>query len=211
MKSEWKKNEKKYYLPKDKPEFLKIPPFNFFAIKGKGNPNDDFFAEYVGVLYSLSYAVKMSPKSGTAPKNYYDYSVYPLEGIWDLTAEAKKNFTGILDKNAFIFNLMIRQPEFVTENYALQIIEKTKKKKPHKLLDEVKFISIEDDDCVQMMHIGSYDSEPLSFKLMEEFCTENNLVRQAKPHREIYLSDPRKVIPEKLKTVLRFKVKEKNK
>jgi hypothetical protein len=104
---------------------------------------------------------------------------------------------------------MIRQPEFVTENYALEIIEKTKKKKPNKLLDEVRFITIEDGDCVQMMHIGSYDNEPVSFRLMEEFCNENNLIRQAKPHREIYLSDPRKVVPEKLKTVLRFKVKNK--
>jgi hypothetical protein len=207
MKYEWKKNEKSFYLPKNKPELIKIPAFNFFAIEGKGNPNDDFFAEYVGVLYSLSYAVKMSPKSGTAPKDYFEYTVYPLEGIWDINEEAKNNFTGVIDKNTFVFNMMIRQPNFVTESYALEIIEKTKKKKPNKLLDHVKFITLDEGDCVQMMHVGSYDSEPASFKLMEEFCGENNLIRESKQHREIYLSDPRKVAPEKLKTILRFKVK----
>jgi hypothetical protein len=207
MKYEWKKNEKNYYLPKNKPELIKIPPFNFFAIEGKGNPNDDFFAEYVGVLYSLAYAVRMSPKSGTVPKGYFEYTVYPLEGIWDISEAAKKNFNGVFDKSSLVFNLMIRQPDFVTENYALEIIEKTKKKKPSKLLDKVKFIKLEEGECIQMMHIGSYDSETESFKLMEEYCAENKLVRASKTHREIYLSDPRKVSPDKLKTVLRFKVK----
>ncbi len=94
MKQEWKKNEKEYYLPKAKPELRKIPPFNFFSINGAGNPNDEFFAEYIGMLYLLSYAVKMSPKSGTAPKNYFEYTVYPLEGIWDINDEAKKDYSG---------------------------------------------------------------------------------------------------------------------
>ncbi len=207
MKHEWKKEEKNFYLPKNKPELVTIPSFNFFAIEGKGNPNDSFFAEYIGVLYSLSYAVKMSPKSGKAPKDYFDYTVYPLEGVWDISEEAKKNYNGKLDKNSLVFNLMMRQPIFVNNSFANEVIEITKKKKPSELLNKVKFITLEEGKCVQMMHLGSYDDEPKSFTLMEEFCDANNLKRESMTHREIYLSDARKVSPEKLKTVLRFTIK----
>ena len=207
MKHEWRKREKDLYLPKNKPEQINIPSFKYFMIEGKGNPNDDFFAEYIGVLYSLSYAVRMSPKGGFAPPDYFEYTVYPLEGIWDISEEAKKMKSGVLDKNSLVFNLMIRQPDFVTDQFAQDIIERTKKKKPHELLVKVKFGKIKDGDCVQIMHLGPYDTEPESFKLMEQFCKDNNLTRESKQHREIYLSDVRKVSPEKLKTVLRFKVK----
>ncbi len=207
MKHEWKKHEKALYIPKTKPEFIKVPAFNFFSIEGQGNPNDPFFADYIGVLYSLAYGVKMSPKAGIAPANYFDYTVYPLEGVWDITPEAKKKYDGALDKNTLVFNLMIRQPDFVTPQFATEVIECTKKKKPHPLLERIKFGSLEDADCVQMLHVGKYDDEPASFKQMEDFCTQNNLARESKIHREIYLSDARKVSPEKLKTVLRFKVK----
>jgi hypothetical protein len=206
MAHEWKKAEKKYYLPGTKPEMIKIPSFNFFSIEGMGNPNDEFFAEYIGVLYSLSYAIKMSPKKGLVPKGYFEYVVYPLEGIWDISEEAKLKPISQFDKNTLVFNLMIRQPEFVTNNFALEIIEKTKKTKPHELLEKVKFVSIEEKECVQMLHVGSYDDEPASFKKMEEYCEENNFSRESKRHREIYLSDARRVAPEKLKTVLRFKI-----
>lgn len=208
MKYEWRKQEKNIYIPKAKPELIDVPSFNYFSIEGEGNPNDEFFAEYIGVLYSLSYAIRMSPKAGIAPEDYFEYTVYPLEGIWDINDEAKKNYSGKVNKDDFVFNLMIRQPSFVTEEYAQEIIERTKKKKPHELLDKVKFTAIEDGKCVQMMHLGSYDNEPESFKLMEDFCEANNLIRASKVHREIYLSDPRKVAKEKLKTVLRFKVED---
>jgi hypothetical protein len=208
MKHDWKKAEKAFYLPGQKPEYLKVPPFSFFSIEGKGNPNDKFFAEYISVLYSLSYAVKMSPKNGFAPENYSDYTVYPLEGVWDISEEAKKDPYKKLDKGTLVFNLMIRQPDFVTSDFALEAIERTKKKKPHPLLEKVAFSVINEGDCVQMMHCGSYDDEPESFRRMEDFCIENSFVRMSKIHREIYLSDARRVIPEKLRTVLRFKVSE---
>ena len=207
MKYDWKKDDKQYYLPKDRPETIVMPEFRFFSIEGKGNPNDDFFAEYIGVLYSLSYAVKMSPKQGFAPKDYFDYTVFPLEGVWDIDDDAKNNFNGIIDKNSLVFKLMIRQPGFVTNDFALESIERTKKKKPHVLLNNVKFEAIEERLCVQMLHSGSYDNEPVSFKMMEEFTTLENLKRTSHRHREIYLSDARKVPAEKLKTVLRFQVK----
>jgi hypothetical protein len=206
MKQDWKKVDKHYYLPKTKPEFVKVPPFNFFSIHGQGDPNDKPFQENIGVLYSLSYAIKMSPKNNFAPKGYFEYTVYPLEGIWDLTEEAKKSNSETLDKSQLVFNLMIRQPNFVTPDFALETIERTKKKKYHPLIEKVKFEIIEDNNCIQMMHIGSYDSEPASFKQMEDFCIQNGYIRESKQHREIYLSDFRKVSPDKLKTVLRFRI-----
>ncbi|RLC48749.1 MAG: hypothetical protein DRI23_10145 [Candidatus Cloacimonadota bacterium] len=206
MKHEWRKHEKDIYLPKQKPVLINIPAFNYFTIEGKGNPNDVFFAEYIGVLYSLAYAAKMSSKKGITLEGYFDYTVYPLEGVWDISDKAKQNYSGKLNKNDLVFKLMIRQPEFVTHEFADQIIDITKKKKPHKLLEEVKYETIEEGKCVQMLHVGSYDSEPASFAKMEEFCEENELERFSKKHREIYLSDARKVVAEKLKTVLRYKV-----
>lgn len=206
MKHEWKKNEKQFYLPKTKPELITIPDFKFFTIEGSGNPNDDFFAEYVGILYSLSYGIKMSPKKGTIPEGYFDYTVYPLEGIWDLNEEARKSYNGNINKNDLVFKLMIRQPDFVESSFAMRILEETKKKKPHPLLEQVRFEEISDGECIQMLHSGSYDTEPESFKIMEDFAEREKYVRKEKTHREIYLSDARKVSPDKLKTVLRFSV-----
>jgi hypothetical protein len=207
MKHEWRKREKEVYLPKNKPIIIQIPEYKFFTIEGTGNPNDDYFSEYIRVLYSLSYAVKMSTKKGIEPKGYFDYTVYPLEGVWDINEEAKKKLDGKFDKNDLVFKLMIRQPDFVDEKFAMMILERTKQKKFNVLLDNVKFEKITDGVCVQMMHLGSYDDEPESFKLMEDFAQNENYSRISKVHREIYISDARKVATEKLKTVLRFKIK----
>jgi hypothetical protein len=206
MKHEWKKHEKVIYSPKNKPEIITVPEFNYFTIDGTGNPNDEFFADYISVLYSLSYGVKMSPKKGIAPKGYFDYTVYPLEGLWSLNEEAKKNYDGSFDKKDLVFKLMIRQPGFVDNDFAFQVLSNTQKSKPHELLDLVKFEQINEGNCIQMLHVGSYDNEPESFKLMEGFATENKLTRISKDHKEVYLSDARKVAPEKLKTILRFQV-----
>lgn len=204
MKHEWKKAEKQFYLPENKPRLVEIPSFRFFTIEGKGNPNDDFFAEYIGVLYSLSYTVKMSQKKGLAPTGYFDYAVYPLEGVWDLNVEARKVYNGSFDKNDLIFKLMIRQPDFVDHSFAMQIIELTQKNKPNKLLQKVKFEEIGEGECIQMLHTGSYDSEPETFAQMEQFAEQLTLKRADKTHRVIYLSDARKVSADRLKTVLRF-------
>lgn len=206
MKHEWKKTEKIYYLPKQKPEQISIPDFKFFTIEGKGNPNDDFFGKYIEVLYTLSYLIKMSPKRNEAPVGYFDYTVYPLEGVWDISEEAKKNFDGKINKDTLVFKLMIRQPDFVSNEYAQQIIETAQKKKPNELLNKVKFETISEGNCVQMLHCGSYDSEPETFAIMEDFAKQNNIKRISQIHREIYISDARKTAPDKLKTVLRFKV-----
>ena len=204
MKIEWRKHEKTYYLPKNNPEIILVPSFNFFSIKGTGNPNSSFFGDYITTLYSLAYAVKMSYKWYSPPENYTEYTVYPLEGVWDI-ADKSKYVEGSLDKDNLAFDLMIRQPDFVTEDFAKHIVNITKKKKPNHLLDSIDFKSVEDGLCLQMLHIGSYDDEPASFERMEKYALENNLKRVSKIHREIYLSDPRKTAEEKLKTVLRFK------
>mgnify|MGYP003486232916 FL=1 len=207
-KYEWKKKEKNLYLPKAKPEIIDIPSFKFFTLEGKGNPNDEFFADYVGALYSLSYGVKMSYKKGIEPKGFYDYIVYPLEGVWDLTEKGREDYKkGFINKEELLFKLMIRQPDFVDDAYAKFIVEEAKKNKPNALLNDVKFEEIEEGKVVQMLHVGSYDSEVESFKIMEEFVKESGFERAEKLHKEIYLSDARKVEAEKLKTILRFKVK----
>ncbi|BDD05708.1 GyrI-like domain-containing protein [Aureibacter tunicatorum] len=204
MKHEWRKAEKELYLPNQKPELINIPKFKFFTIEGCGNPNSESFAEYIGVLYSISYAVKMSVKKEIEPQGFFDYTVYPLEGIWDISEKAKEQNITKLNKDELVFKLMIRQPNFVDEEYAKFIIEETKRKKPHLLLEKVKYEQITDGVCIQMMHYGSYDNEPESFAKMELFAKTKGFNRKSKTHREIYLNDARKVAPEKLKTVLRF-------
>ena len=207
LKHEWRKYEKDLYIPPSKPVEVKVPRLKFFTIEGQGNPNDEAFSEYISALYSISYAVKMSYRSDLKPGGYFEYTVYPLEGVWDITDEAKKTYNGKIDKDSLVFNLMIRQPDFVNTEFAKKIIQATMKKKPHPLLDKVKFQSIIEGKCLQMMHRGSFDDEPKSFALMQDYCDKKGLVRESKLHREIYLSDVRKVSPEKLKTVLRFKIK----
>jgi len=206
MKHEWKKQEKAIYLPKNRPELIEVPSFNFYVIEGQGNPNDEAFAEAIGVLYSLSYGIKMLPKKGIIPDGYFDYSIYPLEGIWDLSDEAKK--TNTFDKNELVYQLMIRQPDFVTKTLAEDTINQVKMKKPHPLLENVKFEAIEDGLSVQILHKGSYDDEPESFGKMAEFCKVRGLTRTQLIHREIYITDARKTASEKLKTILRFSVEE---
>lgn len=206
MKHEWRKKEKAVYLPGLKPEVIDIPTYKFVVIDGEGNPNSPFFSECIGALYAISYALKMNlKKESLKPDGYYDYTVYPLEGVWDLNEEAKKNFNGVINKDDFVFRLMIRQPHFITDAFFNEMLELTKKKKPN-LLENLTLESIKEGKCIQMMHVGNYDNEPESFQLMEEFADQHHLIRASKAHREIYLSDFRKVEPEKLKTVLRFQL-----
>lgn len=206
MKIEWKKEDKALYLPGKAPEAVAVPAFNFFVIEGEGNPNEPDFSERVGILYSLAYGVKMSPKAGIAPASYAEYTVYPLEGVWDITDEAKRAWTGKLDKGSLKYALMIRQPDFVDAAFAALILERAAAKKPSALYGEVRFERIEEGDCVQMLHLGSYDDEPASFAAMEAFAAARGLRRKSLRHREIYLSDPGRTAPEKLKTTLRFQV-----
>ncbi|WP_394751113.1 GyrI-like domain-containing protein [Spongiimicrobium salis] len=207
MKHEWRKREKAIYIPQEKPEVIVIPEYRFMTISGEGNPNSTFFSESVEALFSVAYAIKMNLKKVEKPPlNYYDWTVYPLEGVWDITEKAKKNFNGQVNKDDFVFDIMIRQPNFVEDHFFDEMLEFTKKKKPNRLLEKLQFRKITEGKCIQMLHVGSYDQEATSFQIMEEFAKSNGLARKSKMHREIYLNDFRKVPEEKLKTVLRFQV-----
>jgi hypothetical protein len=205
MKFEWRKKEKELYQPAVHPAKIAVPPIHYFTLKGKGNPNNETFKESVDALYALSYAIRMLPKKGITPDGYYEYTVFPLEGVWDLDEEGRK--LTHLDKDRLVYKLMIRQPEFVTADLFSFAKEVSAKKVSDVLLQSAKFETIEEGLCVQCMHIGDYNSEHVTFLKMDDFCTANHLTRIDKRHREIYISDPRKSFPAKLKTVLRYKVK----
>lgn len=204
MKHEWRKAEKEFYLPQTSPVLIQIPKQRFFVIHGKGNPKEEEFAKRVEVLYSLSYAIRMMPKNGFTPPGYYEYTVYPLEAVWSLTEKGKKLAT--LDKNEFLYTLMIRQPDSVDNGTVLKAFEIACRKKPNDLLNEVMFEEFEEGMAVQILHIGPYEDEPASFEKIHRFLEENDFQRRSKKHREIYLNDFRKTAPAKLKTVLRCQV-----
>lgn len=201
-KYDWKKKEKNFYLSSKEPQLIIFPAFKFFSLSGQGNPNDEFFADYIQCLFSLSYAAKMRWKKETG----LDYSVYPLEGTWSLKSSNQID-SDSFNKNDLQFTLMIRQPDFISKEYAYEIMKQVKNKKQYPLLDKVTFDIIEEGLCVQMLHIGSYDTEPITFKKMNSFISMHNLSRTNAIHREIYLSDARRVQKDKLKTMLRFQVK----
>jgi len=204
-KHEWRKKEKALYLPKNKPEVIDIPEFKFITIEGEGSPSDSVFTDYIGALYSLAYTIKMMPKKiDRQPKGYFDFTVYPLEGVWDINDKAKANFKGRINKEDLVYKLMIRQPDFVSENFYSEMLEVAKEKKKNPLLEQINFERLSEGRCVQMLHLGPFEDEPASFEIMEDYAKSEGVVRLSKMHREIYLSDPRKVAPEKLKTVLRF-------
>lgn len=208
MKFEWRKNEKQLYLPAQKPQHVFVPEMKFACLRGKGDPNQPFFQDYINALYAFSYSVRMSYKKGFRIPGYFEYTVYPLEGLWDLSGEAKEN-PGLAGKAEYVFNLMIRQPDFLTSEWFEKILESTKNEKPGPQIGNIEFKAMSEGNCIQMLHMGSYDSESFTFNMMEEFAAQNNWFRTLKSHREIYISDPRKVPPEQLKTVLRFEVHKK--
>lgn len=202
IKSDYKKEFKSLYFPKGVPELVQVPSMSFISVKGEGDPNEADFALATQALYSLAYAVKMSYKSGTPPEGYYEYRVFPLEGVWDLIDITKPN----TDKSNYKYEIMIRQPDFLTQELFDYFLTSAKKKKPNKYLDKAAMVTFEEGLCCQMMHTGRYDDEPASFARMEQFCENSGFKRSDLRHREIYISDPRKVSPDKLKTVLRFPV-----
>nr|WP_320027166.1 GyrI-like domain-containing protein [uncultured Acetobacterium sp.] len=201
-KVDYKKQFKSLYLPKKQPSIIAVPPIRFAMLDGHGDPNGEEFAEAVAALYSFSYAVKMSYKSKAIPDGFYDYIVFPLEGVWDLVDKTKTS----ADKSNYAYTIMIRQPDFLTAELTDRFIDEVKKKKPNNFLDRIRIEELEEGFCCQMLHLGGYDDEPASFAQMEAFCNENGYRRSDKTHREIYLSDPRRTETAKLKTVLRFKV-----
>lgn len=211
MKHEWKKHEKVLYGAKDSPGLVDIPAQNFIMIKGSGNPNDTDFSNRVSALYSLAYAIKMDYKA-TALKNIisneiHDFTVYPLEGIWMKKDDNMQlDTTNELIKDNLEYTIMIRQSDFITTEMVRAALERVKVKKPNPLYEEIFFDMIHDRKCVEILHIGSYDNEPVSFALMDKFVKENGLHRISDWHREIYLNNANRAKTDKLKTILRYRV-----
>ena len=195
MKQEWNEHEQNIYTPDSTPVLIDIPTYKYLSIRGIVDPKSELYSECIVALYSLSYAIKTTPRKKMKPEGYFDYTVYPLEGVWDTSADGTPSF-----------NLMIRQPDFVTAELVEKIIALTMEKKPQDLLDRVKFEEITDGKCVQMLHTGSYKNEAESFKLMEDLAVKSGSKRASTSHRKIYLSDARKGTAEELKTVLRVQL-----
>ncbi|AIZ36000.1 GyrI-like domain-containing protein [Parvimonas micra] len=202
MKYEWKKNEKNLYGVKQKPQLIEIPSAYYIMIKGEGNPNESDFSNRVSALYSLAYGIKMLFKNMEKEElEYSDFTVFPLEGIWEKSDDEE------FDKNKLKYTIMIKQPYFITKEIFDLAFEKVKKKKPNELYDEVSFDCIESKKAIQILHIGSFDTEIESFEKLDNFASEMNLERSEKLHTEIYLNNKNRTAEDKLKTILRYNVK----
>lgn len=208
MTFDYKKEYKEFYLPPRKPGIVTVPEMHFIAVNGKGDPNEPE-GEYkaaLGMLYAIAFTIKMSYKGSHKIEGYFPYVVPPLEGLW------RQGDGGMIDyahKENFEWTSMIRLPEFVTgEEFDWAIREATEKKKQD--FSKVQFFTYDEGTCVQCMHIGSYDEEPETIRLMQEYMREQGYEEDfsdSRLHHEIYLSDPRRVAPEKLRTVVRHPVK----
>lgn len=208
MAFDYKKEYKEFYMPKNKPGIVTVPPMNYIAVRGNGDPNEEG-SEYkasIGLLYAIAFTIKMSKKGDHKIAGYFDYVVPPLEGFW------WQNNTAEIDygrKQDFNFISVIRLPDFVTEeDYQWAIDEATAKKKTD--FSKVEFLTYDEGLCVQCMHIGPYDDEPATVALMHGFISEQGYtldITAERMHHEIYLSDARKVAPERLKTVIRHPIK----
>lgn len=202
MKYEWKKNEKNLYGVKQKPQLIEIPSAYYIMIKGEGNPNESDFSNRVSALYSFAYGIKMLFKNMEKEElEYSDFTVFPLEGIWEKSDDEE------FDKNKLKYTIMIKQPYFITKEIFDLAFEKVKKKKPNELYDEVSFDCIESKKSIQILHIGSFDTEIESFEKLDNFANEMNLERSEKLHTEIYLNNKNRTAEDKLKTILRYNVK----
>lgn len=208
MAFDYKKEYKEFYMPKNKPGIVEVPTMNYIAVRGEGDPNaeNSEYKESIGLLYGIAFTIKMSKKGDYRIDGYFDFVVPPLEGFWwqggtdDIDYAHKENFK---------FISMIRLPDFVTrEDFDWAIEEATRKKKMD--FSKVEFLTYDEGLCVQCMHIGSYDDEPATIKLMHEYAAAEGYeldITDKRLHHEIYLSDARKVAPEKLKTVIRHPIK----
>ncbi|MGI6731691.1 MAG: GyrI-like domain-containing protein [Anaerovoracaceae bacterium] len=206
---DFKKEYKELYLPKTKPSIIDVPTMNFFMVDGKGDPNiSPFYKAAVEVLYGLSYSIKMSKTGGNEPEGYFDYVVPPLEGLWWFE-DNTFNGSVIGRKDEFSWTMMIRQPEFVTPDVFETAKASLQKKKPELDTSIARFETFSEGLCAQVMHIGSYDDEPPTVAALEAFIeshgyrTEMSGMRQ---HHEIFISDPRRTEPAKLKTVIRHPI-----
>ena len=208
MAFDFKKEYKEFYMSKSVPEIVTVPKANYIAVRGMGDPNQEggAYQSAVSILYAVAYALKMSYKTDYRIEGFFEYVVPPLEGFW-----WQEGVDGIDygDKSTFHWISVIRLPEFVTKkDFDWAVEEAARKKKLDCSLAE--FLTIEEGLCVQIMHIGPFDHEPSTVALMDQYIAENgyaNDMNENRLHHEIYLSDARKVAPEKWKTIIRHPIR----
>jgi hypothetical protein len=216
QKLDYKKEYKDLYMPHLEPSLIRVPMIPFLMVDGQGDPNEEGgeYHESLEVLYALTFTIKMSKMGGLRPAGYFEYVVPPLEGLWRMREGAALDLT---QKGDFCFTSMIRQPEFVTPEVFEWAVSEVRRKKPELDTSRARWESFEEGLCVQAMHMGSFADEPATLAKMEEFIREQGLVNdigsflptgQRRLHHEIYLGDPRKTAPDKLRTVLRHPVRE---
>lgn len=208
MAFDYKKEYKEFYMPKNKPGIVEVPAMNYIAVSGKGNPNAEGseYKQSIGWLYAVAFTIKMSKMGSHQIDGYFDYVVPPLEGFWWQEGKTGIDYTR---KEDFQFISVIRLPDFVTKaDFDWAIEEATRKKKQD--FSRVEFLTYDEGLCVQCMHIGSYDDEPATVERMHEFMTAQGYeldITDKRLHHEIYLSDARRVAPERLKTVIRHPIR----
>ena len=208
MAFDFKKEYKEFYMPKNKPEIVTVPKANYIAVRGEGNPNeeDGAYKNAIGVLYAVAYTLKMSYKTDYKIEGFFEYVVPPLEGFWWQDGVDGIDYG---NKDTFKWISVIRLPDFITKKDFDWAVETASKKK--KLDCSIaEFMTIDEGLCVQIMHYGSYDDEPASVALMDEYLADNgyeNDINDKRLHHEIYLSDPRKTAPDKCKTVIRHPIR----
>ena len=208
MAFDFKKEYKELYAPKKGPSIVEVPTMRFVAMRGSGDPNDaeGAYQRAISVLYAISYTIKMSKKGSRQIDGYVDFVVPPLEGFWWQDGVEGADYS---HKEAFNWISVIRLPDFVSrEDFDWAVQEATKKKKVDCSVAE--YLTIEEGLCVQCLHIGSYDDEPATVEAMHAYARECGYaidLTQERRHHEIYLSDARKVAPDKLKTIIRHPIK----
>lgn len=207
MAFDFKKEYKEFYLPKNVPQIVDVPKANYLAIKGKGDPNVEggTYKQAIGVLYALAFTLKMSYKTDYEIDGYYQYVVPPLEGFWWQDGVDGIDYS---DKSTFNWISVIRLPEFISKKDFDWAVNTVQKKKGLEC-QNAEFLTIVEGECVQIMHNGRYDDEPATVAKMHEYVKQAGYridITDKRLHHEIYLSDARKVAPEKLKTVIRHPI-----
>lgn len=208
MPFDYKKEYKEFYLPPQKPGIVEVPEMNYIAVRGAGDPNepDGEYKKAVGLLYGIAFTVKMSYKGSHKMEGYFPYVVPPLEGLWQQSGARQIDYA---HKENFEWISMIRLPDFVTkEEFDWAVNEATEKKQSD--FSKVQLFPYKEGLCVQCMHIGIYDDEPETIQKMNSFIQQNGYVddfSEMRLHHEIYLSDPRRTAPEKLRTVIRHPIR----
>ena len=208
MAFDFKKEYKEFYMPKGMPSIVNVPKMNYIAVRGSGNPNDEGgeYKQAIGLLYGIAFTIKMSKNGNYQIDGYFDFVVPPLEGFWWQNGKIGVDYT---NKDSFRWISVIRLPDFVTKDDLDWAVKEASAKKKQDF-SKVEFYTYDEGLCVQCMHIGSYDDEPATLQRMHDFMEQEGYeldITGKRLHHEIYLSDARRVLPEKLRTVLRLPIK----